>query len=959
MTQGWEQDGIFAPHRVLRTPLGFDEEHTFGEVGPAALVTVAGRPALACFGLPTDAGSYYSVVDLETGARIPDRSGLHGSEGPRAAAVGMLGERAVLALLLQTPGNGDKHLRALRLRDAWSGEPIDVEFPRFRLDSPIAVATVDGRGIVAVGSTVCDARDGSVIARHDGTGYLKALVEHQGRLLQLRYDVQLRIHLLQDALTGAAVGDPFAGRDSSTVATVVVDGHLWVVFPAGRRAADSLSAWDVTDGREVSLPALWDAELVGDRPIEDLRLSARDGEVTALVQWGYEGRHGTEVWLPAPHGRRRLGVDFGKSTALALGVLDGRTAAVAGGDNRALKVFDVAADALVPSPYYAGPIQPEIRKRGSSFADVGGRGALLACGATGVVWDFESGLPVGTAPFGAGVQTIAAGVLDGRAVFAILTGRSDTVPTALQVWDPQTSQTIFYRELPAESDRFNRWASPMTFVEFAGQEAVARRFNRSIEFYAVRSGELVGSISVENMNRINVLATGRVGGRTLLAAGDGSGPVRLWDPSTGREAGPPLRGHRIDDGLPKVSNECVSAIAFVRVSGRDVVVTGGLDKTVRLWDVATGEAIGTPFAAHTGEITALLPTRWGDEAAVISVATRGAPRMWMIGAPPVDTGHTGTVTALAAGVRGGRPAFASSSADGTIRLWEAATGRIVDSITAGRAQVAAVAFGGPARDILIGVTQDGLVQRWDANTGAALGAPLHRGDEPMYAADTVEVDGRSLVGVAGADQTLRIWDVVTGESVAQLPVGRTVTSLSLAAAGGRLLAFVHGGAAGDEQCAADSVAALWDVPARKLVNKPIHLSDGGEVAALGLMSGRVVMLHGRDNDDEDYVFDGPSMDNLELRDALTGDLIAAFEQHDYGRNGAAAMVTAAGRTLIVAGFENGVAILDEELREVIERYREHKTSMVNGVAATEVDGSLVVASSDDANAVHIWRPSLW
>ncbi|MFD6568114.1 WD40 repeat domain-containing protein [Micromonospora profundi] len=43
--------------------------------------------------------------------------------------------------------------------------------------------------------------------------------------------------------------------------------------------------------------------------------------------------------------------------------------------------------------------------------------------------------------------------------------------------------------------------------------------------------------------------------------------------------------------------------------------------------------------------------------------------MWMVGAPPVDTGHTAAVTALAAGTRGSRPVFASSSADGTIRLW--------------------------------------------------------------------------------------------------------------------------------------------------------------------------------------------------------------------------------------------------------------------------------------------------
>ncbi|SDT04640.1 WD40 repeat domain-containing protein [Actinoplanes derwentensis] len=958
MTQAWEQDAIFAPHRVLRTPLGFDEKHTFDDVGPAALVTVAGRPALAAFGLPTDAGSYYCVVDLETGERVPDRAALHGSAGPRAAAAGMCGDRAVLALLLKTPAEGDDCFRTLRLRDAWSGEPLDVEFPRFRLDSPIAVATIDGRGVVAVGPTVCDAGDGSVIVQRDGLGWIKALVEYQGRLLHLCYDVRLRLHTLRDALTGDTVGEPFTGRDSGEVATVVVGGHLWVVFPYGRQASGALTAWDVTAGCEVSLSALWDVDLVGDRRIEDLRLSAQGDEITALVQWGYQGRNGTEVWSPGPGGRRLRGVDLGKSSALALAVLDGRTTAVTGYDNRALTVFDATSGVLVPSPYYAGPIQPEIQKRKCSFADVGGRGALLVCGGTtGVVWDFESGLPVRTAPFGAGVQTIAAGVLDGRAVFAVLTGRSDTVPTALRVWDPQISRTVFYREIPAESDRFHKWPGPVVFVEFAGRPTVARRFNRTIEFYDARTGELAGAVSAENLKMANVLAAGRIGDRTLLAAGDSSGTVQVWDASTGHEAGPVLRGHRIGDGLPKDTSEWVSAIAFVQVAGRDTVVTGGDDMTVRLWDLATGEAIGTPFAAHTGKITALLPTGAGDETAVISVAATGAPRMWMLGAPPLDTGHTAWITALAAGVRDGRAAFASSSHDGTIRLWEAATGRITGTITVGPVRVTGVAFGGPGRDILIGVTADGLVQRWDANSGTALGVPLHRGDGEMYAVGTVTVDGRSLAGAAGADRTLRIWDVVTGEQVSELPVGRTVTALSMAATGDRLLAYVHGSAVGDERHQADSVAVLWDVFAREPVTEPVYLSDGGEVAVLGLMNGRPVVLHGRDANEEDHEWDVTTMDDLVLLDALTDDVIAALDQHDHGRNGATALVTVAGRTLVVAGFEKGAAILDERMREVGDHYREHRTSMVNNVAAIEADGGLVVASSDHANAVRIWRPS--
>ncbi|MDW3850829.1 hypothetical protein NMK34_29895 [Micromonospora sp. BRA006-A] len=103
------------------------------------------------------------------------------------------------------------------------------------------------------------------------------------------------------------------------------------------------------------------------------------------------------------------------------------------------------------------------------------------------------------------------------------------------------------------------------------------------------------------------------------------------------------------------------------------------------------------------------------------------------------------------------------------------------------------------------------MQRWDADSGAKPGDPLHHGAHPMYAAATADIEGRCLLGVCGADQTLRIRDIVTAEPPAQVPVGQTVRSLSMAATGERLLAMMHGDIAGDAERLADSMAALWDV----------------------------------------------------------------------------------------------------------------------------------------------------
>jgi WD40 repeat protein len=45
--------------------------------------------------------------------------------------------------------------------------------------------------------------------------------------------------------------------------------------------------------------------------------------------------------------------------------------------------------------------------------------------------------------------------------------------------------------------------------------------------------------------------------------------------------------------------------AVAELDGRPVVVSGGVDKTVRIWDLATGSPVGDPFAGQAGCVTAV------------------------------------------------------------------------------------------------------------------------------------------------------------------------------------------------------------------------------------------------------------------------------------------------------------------------------------------------------------------
>jgi WD40 repeat protein len=89
---------------------------------------------------------------------------------------------------------------------------------------------------------------------------------------------------------------------------------------------------------------------------------------------------------------------------------------------------------------------------------------------------------------------------------------------------------------------------------------------------------------------------GQVDGRPVLATGSADRTVRLWDPATGTALGGALTGH-----TGPVYWGC-----WGQVDGRPVLATGGLDRTVRLWDPATGTALGGPLTGHTGPVLGLL-----------------------------------------------------------------------------------------------------------------------------------------------------------------------------------------------------------------------------------------------------------------------------------------------------------------------------------------------------------------
>jgi hypothetical protein len=199
-------------------------------------------------------------------------------------------------------------------------------------------------------------------------------------------------------------------------------------------------------------------------------------------------------------------------------------------------------------------------------------------------------------------------------------------------------------------------------------------------------------------------------GRTLATGGTADKTVCLWDVATGKELRK-LEGH----------GSWVLALAF-SPSGR-LLASGSLDKTVRLWDVATGKEL-RKLTGHVQEV---------------SVVTFS------------PDGHT----------------LASASRDDSIRLWEVATGQVRWQFGTAKMGRAAVAFSPDGRLLLTGNSdQDRGIRLWDRAGGKELCKVWgHRG---FVQALAFAPDGKTAAS-ASDDSTVLLWDVASLRGPAPRP----------------------------------------------------------------------------------------------------------------------------------------------------------------------------------------------
>ncbi len=399
----------------------------------------------------------------------------------------------------------------------------------------------------------------------------------------------------------------------------------------------------------------------------------------------------------------------------------------------------------------------------------------------------------------------------------------------------------------------------------------------------------------------------------LLASASWDRTVRLWDAATGREVRR-FNGHA--DGASGVA---------LSPDGK-LLASGDMGKTLIVWDAATGrELFRRPKLENTIFFIAFAP-----DGTRVAAAGGGALRVWDVATKaervlPAPKGDVGHVRFSPDG-----KTVAAVCADRSVRLWDAGTGKEVQRFAGHEDVLYSFAFAADGKTLAsVAGGKDGTTRVWDV----ADGKELRRTRGPAgWPHGNSAFDGRTLA-VGNDKGEVRLWDVANGVERGTLRVSAGdgqhfpwIMGLNFAPDGKTLACTTTGRG-----------ITLWDVATLK--ERTVFPGHREEVRCLAFaLGGRRLASGGGDGA---LCFWDPAHAETDRR-------------HDLAHPGSVTdlAVTPDGGTLVSVGGGGKVRVWDAAEGREKRQWQAHKGG-IDGVAVSP-DGTTLATGSWQDHTVRLW-----
>ncbi len=440
-------------------------------------------------------------------------------------------------------------------------------------------------------------------------------------------------------------------------------------------------------------------------------------------------------------------------------------------------------------------------------------------------------------------------------------------------------------------------------------------------------------------------------GRLAITASDAEQAVRLWDVATGKQIRVfQLKGNAFSVAFSKDGRSVlIAANASVQIldvatgaisltldsgvveslavspDGRRIL-TGGYDKTARLWDSANGKQILT-LTGHTDDIHSVAFSPDGHY--VLTGSEDKTARLWDVNTgrqTRIFSGHKGSVISVAFSPRG--PYALTLSDDGIVRFWNIASGLKLNSLKEDDGLIA-VAYSPDGRYVITG---SDWVRLWNAATGHLIRVV---GSQTGTDCLAYSPDGKFVI--VGTGSEMLIYDPSTGRQTRSL-IGHTeeINSVIFSNDGKSILTSSHH----NDRVASEksnAPARLWDLATGQQKQSFDYFLD---VTAVGFSpDNRRVLLD--------------TFPTASLWDALTGQRLKDFgsknenEQDEYVTCSA---LSSDGHLALTASKGGNVSLWDMNTGQLI-----HAFKIRSSAVAFTPDGRFVLTQEGHPTTVSVWN----